>query len=143
MAAVSFSACSDKSSDTAETIEEIKPEPRPNWQTPTNLHYSSMTVLLDEQALPADVEISEDDLLGAFVGDQCRGFIEPIKDVDGRYRFYLLVNATTDDVNNKNMKVELRYYSAQKARIYTAQPFAFEYDGRLGTISKSYVPNWK
>ena len=143
MAAVSFAACGNDDVEDPTFGTNDKEVTRPNWQKPSNLHYSSMTVIIDQQALPADVEPSKDDLLGAFVNDQCRGVIAPVEDIDELYRFYLVVLATTDDVNNADVKVELRYYNDKEKRIYTSRPFSFEYDGRLGSITKSFVPTWK
>lgn len=142
MVSFSLSACSSDK-DQPEEIEEEVPVAKPEWQIPANLHYSSMTVVMDEQALPIGVEASEEDLLGAFVNDECRGFVAPVKDVDDLYRCYLVIHATTEDTNRTDFKVELRYYSAQKAHIYESKPFAFEYDGRLGSISQSFTPQWK
>lgn len=143
IASISLSACCSDNDDNTTEIEEEKPEPKPNWQKPTNLHYSSMTVVIDENALPKGVVPSEEDLLGAFVDDECRGFVAPVKDMDDLYRCYLVVHATTDDTNRSDLKVELRFYSSQKARTYKSAAFAFEYDGRLGSISNSFAPDWK
>lgn len=145
MSSLAFSACGDKNEDNdpSTEIEEEQPTPRPTWELPGNLHYSSMTVVLDDKSVPKGVGISTDDLLGAFVDDQCRGFAAPVVDVDNQMRCILVINSTTSDFNNNDLKVELRYYSAQKAKLYVSKTFPFEYDGRLGSISKSFVPEWK
>ena len=123
--------------------ETIVPKPT-NWTLPADLHYSSMTVVVDESVMPTGVAVSADDLIGAFVADQCRGVAQPIIDIDGRYRFNIVVHSTVSDNNRTDMQVHLKYYSDAKKHIYTtATPFAFVYNGKLGSVEQSYAPQWQ
>lgn len=142
-ASVAFSACSGDDDDNNVNINQPTPVKKPtDWVLPENLHYSTMSVTIDQDALPNGVTVTGDDLLGAFVDNECRGFALPVSDIDGKYRFNLVVHATQNDVNRDNLQVELKYYSAQKAYIYTAAKFPFERNGVLGSFEHTFVPSW-
>lgn len=143
-ASLAFSACSSDDDDNKNAnINQPTPVQKPtDWVLPQDLHYSSMSVTIDQDAMPNGVTVNKDDLLGAFVDNECRGVASPVSDIDGKYRFTLLVHATERDANRENIQVELKYYSAQKSFIYTATKFPFEYNGILGSFNHSFEPSW-
>lgn len=125
-----------------ERAEGLQSRPS-DWTVPSNLHYSDMTVTIDRRTLPPAVTVSQYDLLGAFIDGQCRGVAEPVADIDGQVRFYLVIHSLTTDSGRDNMQVELRYYSDVRRDIYYARPFGFVYESSLGTMDEPYAPQWK
>ncbi len=112
---------------------------KPVWSAPdVNNMTSSMTAVvkvdLKEQKpdLAADFVLDENDLLGAFAGEQCIG-VAPLED---GYFFIYINEPKADDPS-----VTLRYYSAHYKNIFDA-PKAFPYrnDDHLGTVAKPFVP---
>lgn len=144
-ASVAFSACGGDNDDDNNNVNTNQPTPvkKPtDWVLPQGMHYNSMSVTIDQDAVPNGVTVTMDDLLGAFVDNECRGVASPVKDIDGKYRFSLVIHAMESDVNRDNLQVELKYYSAQKAYIYTSAKFPFERNGILGSFEHSFVPSW-
>lgn len=104
-----------------------------------------MVVSMDSNGTP--VAIGDDDMLAAFVGTECRGVATPYKSVDGTTHYSMVIsqcaNSDKDENDLTTNKVELRYYSASKHRIYTAATFEFAPGSLLGNINDSYKPTWK
>ena len=112
---------------------------KPVWSAPdVNNMTSSMTAVvkvdLKEQKpdLAADFVLDENDLLGAFAGEQCIG-VAPLED---GYFFIYINEPKADDPS-----VTLRYYSAHYKNIFEAKNvFSFKNDERIGTVAEPFVP---
>ena len=79
--------------------------------------------------LPAGLDASSDDMLGAFVGNSCRGVVQPIQlDGSGQYYFLLLIysNETAGE------QVSMQYYNATVDEVY-------ELEGVYDFISEQVV----
>jgi len=111
----------------------------PQWTVDAKTTYSSMSLILDQYGVPCLV--NENDQLSAFVGTSCRGVAKPFKDASNKWRFNLLVKASSSDMGE--VQVELRYYSAANQGTYTSQSIAYSDGAILGTILKGYQPTWK
>ena len=110
---------------------------RPEWVAPEDYDYtSSMTAVirvdLKEQYPDAakDFELKDDDLLAAFIGDECRG----IATYDSGL-FYLYIAGPGETVT-------LRYWSAQYTNLFAAEPISFVNDVQLGSTAQPFVPTF-
>ena len=80
----------------------------------------------------ADFLLDDDDLLGAFAGEQCLGVASL---VDGY--FFIYINEPEDE----NSFVTLRYYSAHYKNIFEAEDvFPFRNDDHIGTVAEPFIP---
>ncbi|MBQ0075306.1 MAG: hypothetical protein KBT34_14080 [Prevotella sp.] len=91
-------------------------------------------VVVTQSELP--VPVKEEDLIGAFVGGECRAVAKPVVEPNGKIAFTLTILGK-DDADDDGKDVELRYYSKNNSRIYIAQPFAFIAGERLGDLNNS------
>ena len=105
--------------------------PDPHWElTVENDMTSSMTVIVK-------VSFAEQaGTLAAFIGDDCCAVTTSVDFVDGLYYLYISPSAQGEDV-------QLKFYSPDLKRIFEAkETFPFVNDGRLGSVSKPYTPEW-
>ena len=111
-------------------------QPRPSWVVTdeSNLQ-SSMTAIikvttLNGQAIE-DTMVGADDLLAAFIGENCVGIAEY---KDGL--FYLYLSAEEGNVT-------LRYYSAYYTNLFEVKDaFVYRNNASIGTVSEPYCPQW-
>ena len=113
---------------------------KPTWTAPANYDLtSSMTAVIKvnlsagytaEQLSAANYQLSENDIVAAFSGDECLGIAAQQEGL-----FFLYICAPTNGNN-----VTLRYYSAVLKNIFTAEPFAFANNTQLGSIAEPYTP---
>ena len=111
-------------------------QPRPSWVVTdeSNLQ-SSMTAIikvttLNGQAID-DTMVGADDLLAAFIGEECVGIAEY---KDGL--FYLYLSAEEGNVT-------LRYYSAYYTNLFEVKDaFVYRNNASIGTVSEPYCPQW-
>lgn len=112
---------------------------RPEWVAPEDYDYtSSMTavVKIDLAAkypsAATDFVLDDQDLLAAFIGDECLGIAAP---QDGL--FYLYIAAPTANAN----AITLRYWSAHYKNLFVADDaFPFVNDDQKGSFNAPFVP---
>ena len=105
--------------------------PNPNWViTVEDDMTSSMTVIIK-------VSFAEQaGILAAFIGNDCCGVATSENFIDGRYNLFISPSAQGEDV-------QLKFYSPDLKRIFEAkETFPFVNDGRLGSVSQPYTPEW-
>ena len=105
--------------------------PDPHWTlTVENDMTSSMTVIVK-------VSFAEQaGTLAAFIGNDCCGVATSENFIDGRYNLFISPSAQGEDV-------QLKFYSPDLKRIFEAkETFPFVNDGRLGSVSQPYTPEW-
>ena len=105
--------------------------PDPHWViTVENDMTSSMTVIVK-------VSFAEQaGTLAAFIGNDCCAVTTSVDFVDGLYYLYISPSAQGEDV-------QLKFYSPDLKRIFEAkETFPFVNDGRLGSVSQPYTPEW-
>ena len=107
--------------------DTLRHDDRPIW-TPIEdpLPFTSQVVMLEQSAFPVS-NPTEEDLLAAFISDECRHVEAPYWEEDGSAYAHSLV-CIKDGEEGKELNVILRYYSAQKQHIYTSEPFPFVED---------------
>ena len=114
---------------------------RPTWTTTDDYDYtSSMTAVirvdLKEQYPEAakDFAVNENDLLAAFVGEDCLGVAELVDSL-----YFLFINSPKEQA--EAAKVSLRYYSTQYKNLFVAaDAFAYVNNDTIGTYNAPYVP---
>jgi len=75
-----------------------------------------------------------EDMLAAFIGDECCGIGEYM---DGLYWLYI------SPASEQGGNVQLRFYSQHLKRIFVAkETFLFINDGHLGSVNDPYIPTW-
>ena len=134
-AALCFAACDDKNKPTPTPTEQdlYGNAARPTWTVSEDYDYSSsMTAVIAVQKLNGiivnDSVVNKDDLLAAFVGEECRG----IATYDGGL-FYLFIAGPGESVT-------LRYYSTRYTNLFVTEPISFINDAQLGTTAEPYKP---
>jgi len=101
---------------------------------------SLMLVTINASNMPAT--INSNDVLSAFIGNECRGVVAPRVDIDGVTRFSMVVNQCADEDCKEGQNVELRYYSENKKRIFISDTFTYQPGKLLGSASESFVIDW-
>jgi hypothetical protein len=75
-------------------------------------------------------------VLAAFIGDDCCGVTSSENYIDGRYNLFISPSEQGEDV-------QLKFYSPDLKRIFVAKrTFKYVNDGRLGSPSEPYTPEW-
>lgn len=120
---------------------------RPTWAVSTDYDYtSSMTAVVKVTNLNGQIVneqiVNENDLLAAFIGDNCVGVASPDTQTG---LFFLYITAPNEQMENGQMvndqMVNLKYYSAHYKNIFeAADAFPFQNDTNLGTIAEPFVP---
>ncbi len=112
---------------------------RPTWAVPLDYDYSSSMTAVVKVNLKAqypdkaaDFVLNENDLLGAFAGEQCLG----VAQLQEGY-FFLYINSLAES----SSQVSLRYYSAFYKNLFVAaDAFPFANDAHLGTVAEPLKP---
>lgn len=122
---------------------------RPRWAVSEDYDYSSsMTAIIrvDVSSLfPNDTaqhQVNSQDLLAAFIDNQCCGVESPVEGEDGLF-FLFITQPVNDEEFTGTADVTLRYWSAQYKNIFEAKnAFPFVNDGREGTVSQPFMPSF-
>ena len=111
-------------------------QPRPSWVVTdeSNLQSSVTATIkvttLNGQAID-DTMVGADDLLAAFIGEECVGIAEYKEGL-----FYLYLSAEEGTVT-------LRYYSAYYTNLFEVKDaFVYRNNASIGTVSEPYCPQW-
>ena len=115
---------------------------RPEWVAPEDYDYtSSMTAVIrvDLKAqypdAAADFVLDDQDLLAAFIGDECCGVATP---QDGLFYLYI-----SSPVTDNPSPVTLRYWSAHYKNLFVASDaFPFVNDNNQGSYNTPFVPTF-
>ncbi len=79
-----------------------------------------------------NVYAQDEDLVAAFIDDECRGVGNLVKSDDGIWRVYII---TVRGSATENRDIVFRYYSTLNSYLYQAlTPISFEIDGTYGTF---------
>ncbi len=105
----------------------------PDWEPPNNLQYNMQVVAFLE--LP-DQSYSQngDDLIAAFVGDECRGLASPLVNAEGRV--FLTIGSNT----NSGEQLHFKAYLAETGQIADlAESFEFEDQLGVGDFNAPFI----
>lgn len=138
---VMLSACSDKEN------EGLKTPKRPtDWVSMTaethNLGLSSMMITVQTTDLP-DEWCNNEDMLAAFVDDECRVVVQSAITDQGMQWLMLNVPSLVSDEDKSDVLIELRYYSSKQEKVFKAKPLSYKADSWEGSVvSGGYEPEW-
>ena len=112
----------------------------PAWSEPDNSIFpTSMTAVV---RLTPFLEryATENDVMAAFIGDECRGVASRIE-VDGKALYFVHVKAADDETGN----VEFRYYNTATNTLYrsVAEEVPYEINKVYGTPDAPEYPNFE
>ena len=122
-------------------------QPRPSWVVTdeSNLQSSVTATIkvttLNGQAID-DTMVGADDLLAAFIGEECVGIMGNeccgvATYIDGLYHLYI------SPATEAGGEVQLRFYSPDLKRIFEAtETIPYSNDTNKGTIADPYTPEW-
>ncbi len=113
------------------TSLEIHPACGSNWTPLTNLQFNMQ--LVAQIKIDGQVSLNPNDVLVAFVGDECRGIASPDPLQDG------IVFLTIGSNEGINEQVELKIWNSNTCSECNAIPgFAFVNQGEIGTFLEPY-----
>ena len=139
--------CKNEQNDPENPTQPDRPTPvetikgnvdKPSWTVPTDYDYtSSMTAVVKVDLTikypdsAKDFALTDNDLLAAFIGDQCLGVSSPN---DGLFYLYIV---------GAEGAVTLRYWSAQYTNIFeVTNAFDFHNNDNLGTVAQPLTPTF-
>lgn len=112
----------------------------PQWTSPDNSVYpTSMTAIIRLTPF-LEQYVSDDDMMAAFIGNDCRGVADIVK-VNGVSLFFIQVKASDDEKGN----VSFRYYSKKNKTILTsvAADVPYQVNKVYGTATEPAYPNFE
>lgn len=119
--------------------DSLSHDDAPKWTVmESDMYDNSMVIVIASGDMPAQPNAS--DQLAAFVGESCRGLQVGFTTINDATYYRLSVKSSVSDTSGTD--VVLKYYSADKQHIYTAEAFAFVNDGIMGSYSQGYAPKW-
>ncbi len=102
-----------------------------NWSPPSNLQFNMQ--LVAQIRIDGQVSLNPNDVLGAFVGDECRGIASPDPALDG------IIFLTIGSNEGINEQIELKIWNSSNCSECNAIPgFAFVNQGEIGTFLEPY-----
>ena len=131
----------DKEPETTLTGNVSRPT---TWTVSEDYDYtSSMTAVIKVANINGQIVneqiVNENDLLSAFVGDNCVGVVSPDTQTG---LFFIYISAPNEQMVNEQM-VNLKYYSVHYKNIFEAENvFPFQNDAHLGTIAEPIIPTF-
>ena len=115
---------------------------RPSWTVSENYDMiSSMTAVIKVEIvndqIVNDQMVNENDLLAAFINDNCVGVASPDAQTG---LFFLYIAAPNEQMENGQM-VNLKYYSAHYKNLFEAiDAFPYINDTQQGTVAEPFIP---
>ena len=104
----------------------------PGWEEVENLQYNMQVVA--QIRINNAVSVNPNTLVGAFVGDECRGIASPMPDFDGLVFLTVSSNEITGEL------IELRIWDSEFCESCTAaQAFEFENQVQVGTLDEPFI----
>ncbi len=104
---------------------------QPDWEAPTNLENNMQIVA--QLIIDDEVSLNPNDVLGAFVGDECRGVAYPMPEHNG----LVFLNVVSNEVSGE--MVELKIWNSELCESCDAGPgFEFISQGEIGTFLEPY-----
>lgn len=105
--------------------------PRPAWgiASPESLPYSFTAIV----AIPENINTyaSDDDLVAAFIGDECHGLGSLVESENGDKKVYYITVRGSD---TENRQIVFRYYNSKLSYLYEAKTTVpFEIEGVCGS----------
>jgi len=104
----------------------------PGWVPPSGLQYNMM-IIAQLQYADGTISLNAQDIIGAFVGNECRGVGNPISSFNGL--IFLTVSSNIQSGEEITFKA---YIQSDDLIADIAETLGFENQGEVGTISTPY-----
>jgi len=82
----------------------------PDWSVDANAYETSMNIIATISGVDGKQKYNPDDLLGAFIGEECRGVAHPV--YNSRYDNYFVTMAIFGNATDHKQEVKFRYFDA-------------------------------
>jgi len=105
----------------------------PSWTPVPNLQYN-MSVIGKIQLSPAVFSLNENDIVGAFVGTECRGIASPFVSFEGI--LFLTIGSNVQSGETVTIKI---YLSSTNEIIDAIETIPFQNAGELGTMANPFM----
>lgn len=104
----------------------------PDWEQPENLQFNMQ--ILAQIIIDGEVSFNPKDILGAFVGDECRGIGYPLPQFEGLVFLTVASNVTSGEI------VDLRIWNSNICESCgISESFEFESQSQLGTLDSPLI----
>ena len=113
-------------------IESPNPSP-PSWIPTANMQFN-MNVIAKIQVSQGVFSLNENDILGAFVGTECRGVASPFSSLGGM--LFLTIGSNVQSGELVTFKI---YRSATDQVINAIETFSFQNSAEMGTMSNPFI----
>ncbi|HNW73555.1 MAG TPA: BACON domain-containing carbohydrate-binding protein [Bacteroidales bacterium] len=115
------------------TVTQAAAPSQSNWVPEPNLQYS-MSVVGKIQLSGGGFSLNENDLVGAFVGSECRGVASPVAGMNG----LLFLSIGSDQISGE--QITFKIFLAAENQIYDAnQTLVFQSYSEVGTLDNPYI----
>lgn len=147
VAAWSMVGCSEEDDYDIKTLPSDLPNivksDAPSWKRVDGvIPFGSMVIYMTGKSLPKTTTLSQDDMIAAFEGNECRGIWTPAAIMGGDADIVLQVFGKDADIPGAT-RIELRYYCASQQGYYVSAPISYSSYQTLGSIGNPYMPVWK
>ncbi|MEI7983292.1 MAG: T9SS type A sorting domain-containing protein, partial [Bacteroidota bacterium] len=112
------------------TLQALVP---PNWTPVPNLQYN-MSVIGKIQLSPGVYSMNESDILGAFVGTECRGVASPVASLDGT--LFLTIGSNIQSGETVTFKI---YLASTDQIVDAIETIPFQNQGEVGTMADPFI----
>ena len=113
-------------------IESPNPAP-PTWIPTANMQFN-MNVIAKIQVAQGVFSLNENDILGAFVGNECRGVASPFSSLGGM--LFLTIGSNVQSGELVTFKI---YRSATDQVINAIETFSFQNSAEMGTMNNPFI----
>jgi hypothetical protein len=111
--------------------ESYKTYPVPEWSIESPEEYPNSFTAIIRVPDNIDVYSEDNDKVGAFIGEECRGIGNLVKSEDGIKRVYYFTIRGSD---TETGEIVFKYYNAKLSYMYqSTNSVTFEIDGTYGT----------
>lgn len=141
---VFLTACDKKNDPTPTPTEQDLNDnvARPTWTVSEDYDYSSsMTAVIAVHQLCgvalSDSAVGSNDLLAAFIGEECHGIAAYD---DGLFYLYIAGPTGNGQEAISNDQLTIKYWSARYTNLFVTEPIPFVNDTQLGSTAEPYKP---
>ena len=114
-------------------LSPVMAPPPPNWVPVSNLQFN-MNVIGKIQISPGVYSVNENDIIGAFVGSECRGVASPYASLGGI--LFLTIGSNIQSGETVTFKI---YFASTNEIINANETIPFQNAGDIGTMASPFI----
>ena len=114
-------------------LNPVMPPPPPNWVPVPNLQFN-MNVIGKIQISTGVYSVNENDIIGAFVGSECRGVANPYASLGGI--LFLTIGSNIQSGETVTFKI---YFASTNEIINANETIPFQNAGEVGTMASPFI----